>query len=326
MAIEPTTDVRVLYLAHGEPELYEVARSHAPAGFELVTLATNDAAELEAKLPSCEVIIVATRRLDAAMIAACERLRLVVHQGVGYHDTVDCPALQARGVPIAVTPDGTPTAVSEHAVMLMLAASRLLPFADAELRAGRFHVNALRLRSHTLAGRTIGFVGMGRIGQATARRLRAWDVAGLYTDPVPLPAEREGELGLRQVGLQELLERADLVTLHLPLTAQTRGMIGAEAFARMRPGAILVNTARGPIVDEDALVQALESGRLGAAALDVFRREPVGSHHPLAGFDNVVLTPHVAAATRETYDAKIRGVFSNIRRFYAGEPLRDQVA
>ena len=320
------TPVRVLYLARAEPELYAVARGHAPAGIELVTLDTDDEAELQAKLPLCEVIVVATRRLDTAAIAACPRLRLVVHQGVGYHDTIDVPALQARGVPLAVTPDGTATAVSEHAVMLMLAASRRLPFADAELRAGRFHVNALRLVSHTLAGRSIGYVGMGRIGQATARRLRAWETEGLYTDPVPLAAERERELGLRRVGLQELLERADLVTLHLPLTAQTRGLIGADAFARMRPGAILVNTARGPIVDQDALVRALESSRLGAAALDVFEREPVVHDHPLARFDNVVLTPHIAAGTLDTYGAKMRGVFGNIARFCAGEALHDQVA
>ncbi len=317
--------VRVLYLARGEPELYAVARSHAPAGVELVTLDTNQDEEVYAKLPSCEVIIVATRRLDAAMIAACDRLRLVVHQGVGYHDTIDVPALQVRGVPVAVTPDGTATAVSEHAVMLMLAASRHLPFADAELRSGRFHVNALRLVSHTLAGRTIGYVGMGRIGQATAHRLRAFETNGLYTDPVPLPVERERALGLRRVGLQALLERADLVSLHLPLTAETRGMIGDDALGHMRRGAILVNTARGPIVDQDALVRALERGQLGAAALDVFQHEPVGCDHPLAHFSNVVLTPHIAAGTLDTYGAKMSGVFANINRFYAGEALRDQV-
>lgn len=325
-ALTSDRPVPVLYLARGEPKLYAAARSHAPAGFELLTLETDDPAELHAKLPLCEVIVVATRRLDAGMVAAATRLRLVVHQGVGYHDTIDVPSVQARGVPIAVTPSGTPTTVSEHAVMMMLAACRRLPFADAELRQGRFHVNALRLESQTLAGRTIGYVGMGRIGQATARRLRAWETTGLYADPIPLPAAQAAELGLERVSLPDLLQRADLITLHLPLTAETRGLIGADAFARMRRGAVLVNTARGPIVDQDALVQALASGQLGAAALDVFEQEPVGAGHPLAQFPNVVLTPHIAAATRDTYAAKMQGVFANIRRFYAGEELHDRVA
>src|SRR5205085_463320 len=137
----PDSPVRVLYLARGEPELYAVARSYVPAGFDLVTLESDDPAELHAKLPICEVIVVATRRLDAGMVQAASKLRLVLHQGVGYHDTVDVAAVQARGVPIAVTPAGTAITVSEHAVMLMLAALRHLPFADAELRQGRFHVN-----------------------------------------------------------------------------------------------------------------------------------------------------------------------------------------
>ncbi|WP_167668437.1 2-hydroxyacid dehydrogenase [Roseomonas gilardii] len=316
----------MLYLTRGEPELYAVARGYVPPGFELVTLETDSSAELAAALQNCEVIIVATRRLDAEMIAAAPHLQLVLHQGVGYHDTIDVPALQARGVPVATTPDGTATGVSEHAVMLMLAACRHLTFADAELRAGRFHVNALRLVSRTLAERTIGYVGMGRIGQATARRLCGWGTKGIYTDPSPLSGQVESELGLQRVEFEELLERADVVTLHLPLTASTRGLINVRAFAHMRRGTVLINTARGPIVDEDALLQALETKHLGAAALDVFEREPVGPAHPLARFSNVVLTPHIAAGTLDTYGAKMRGVFANVARFYSGQQLQDQVA
>jgi phosphoglycerate dehydrogenase-like enzyme len=316
---------RVLYLARGTPQLYEAVRSYAPPDIELVTLDSDEPQEVFAKLPDCEAVIVATRKLDREMIAAAPKLRLVVHQGVGYHDTTDVPALRERGIPVAVTPNGTPQTVSEHAVMLMLAACRLLPFADSELRNGRFHVNALRLQSQTLAGKTVGFVGMGRIGQATARRLLGWEMQGLYVDPVPLADGEAARLNLERVELSELLERADIVSLHVPLTDDTRAMIDAAALARMKQGAVLVNTARGPVVDEAALVEALRSGHLGAAGLDVYEQEPVRAGHPLAGFRNVVLTPHIAAATRDTFTAKMQGVFANISRFYAGVPLQEQV-
>jgi phosphoglycerate dehydrogenase-like enzyme len=202
---------------------------------------------------------------------------------------------------------------------------RLLPFADAELRQGRYHVNALRLQSQTLAGKTIGFIGMGRIGQATARRLLGWEMHALYVDPVPLPEVEEQQLKLTRVTLDQLLERADIVSLHVPLTEETRALIDAAALARMKRGAVLVNTARGPVVHEASLVEALRSGHLGAAGLDVYEEEPVRAGHVLAGFPNAVLTPHIAAATRDTFTAKMQGVFANIRRFYAGEPLQDQV-
>lgn len=317
--------VKILYLARGNPELYNVVQSYVRKGFELVTIESDDPDELYAKLPDCEVIIVATRKLDANMIEAASRLRLAVHQGVGYHDTMDVKALKQRGIPVAVTPNGTPETVSEHAVMLMLAACRRLPFADSELRGGRYHVNALRLESRTVAGRTIGFIGMGRIGQATAKRLLGWDTTGIYTDPIALSSDREAALHLKRVDLPTLLRTADIVTLHVPLTEQTRYLINEQNLALMKPGAILINTARGPVVEEAALVAALENGHLGAAGVDVYEKEPVPANHPLARFHNVVLTPHIAAATRDTFAAKMGGVFANIERFYSGKPMEDQV-
>lgn len=317
--------VKIFYLAIGTPELYAVARSYVPAGMELVTLDSADRAESLAKIRDCEVVIVGTRKLDRELIEAAPRLRLAVHQGVGYHDTMDVPALRERGIPVAVTPNGTPQTVSEHAVMLMLSACRLLPYADAELRAGRYHVNALRLQSQTLAGKTIGYVGMGRIGQATARRLLGWETRGIYTDPVALDAGHEQALQLERVDLDTLLARADIVTLHVPLTEGTHHLIDAGALARMKRGAVLVNTARGPVMDEDAVADALASGHLGALGTDVYRHEPVPGDHCLTPYPNTVLTPHIAAATRDTYARKMEGVFANIARYYAGESLLEQV-
>jgi phosphoglycerate dehydrogenase-like enzyme len=194
------------------------------------------------------------------------------------------------------------------------------------LRQGRFHVNTLRLQSQTLAGKTVGFIGMGRIGQATARRLLGWELsAAIYADPVALSAADEAALNLKRVDHDALLRTADIVSLHIPLTDETRGLIDDAALAKMKPGAVLVNTARGPVVNEAALVAALQSGHLGAAGLDVYEQEPLRAGHPLAAFQNVVLTPHIAAATRDTFASKMQGVFDNIARFHAGTPMQDQV-
>lgn len=317
---------QILYLARGTHERYAVARSQVPPG--LVTLDSDDPAEVFAKLPGADVVIVGTRKFDREMVAAAKRLRLVTHQGVGYHDTVDVEALRERG-----SPSPSPSLRTarrrpfRRTVILMLAACRRLSFADAELRQGRFHVNTLRLQSQsqTLAGKTIGFIGMGRIGQATARRLLGGEVSGLYADPVPLFGERGSALNLKRVDRDTLLRTANIVSLHVPLTDEARSMIDAAALATMKRGAVLVNTARGPVVDQAALVAALESGHLGAAGLDVYEQKPLRAGHALAHFPNVVLTPHIAAATRDTFAAKMQGVFANIGRFHAGTPMQDQV-
>jgi phosphoglycerate dehydrogenase-like enzyme len=321
----PTNAVRVLYFSHGTPELYAMIRARMPPGFELVTLERDSDEERAARIADCEVAIVGAYRLGGAMVAAAPRLRLVLHQGVGYHDTIDTAALAAREIALAITPEGTAVGVAEHAVMLMLAVAKRLPLVDAELRAGRFHINTYRAVSRELSGRTIGYIGMGRIGQAVAKRLHAWDTTGIYADPIALSPEREAALGLRRVTHETLLATADIVTLHLPLTAQTRGMIGSAAFARMKPGTMLINTARGPIVDEAALCAALESGRLAGAGLDVYTVEPPAADNPLYRFPNVVLTPHIAAGSRDAFETKMTAVFANAERFYRGEALLNQI-
>jgi phosphoglycerate dehydrogenase-like enzyme len=321
----PSNAVRVLYLSYGNPALYEMIRERLPAGFDLVTLERDDDAERIRHLSECEIVIVAAYRFSARLIDAAPRLRLVLHQGVGYHDTVDTAALKRHGAPLAITPEGTAIGVSEHAIMLMLAVCKRLAFVDAELRAGRFHINTVRPASRELHGRTIGYIGMGRIGQGVAMRLGSWGTTGIYADPIPLTPAREKELGLTRVSHDELLERADIVTLHLPLIPGTHGMIGARALARMKPGAMLINTARGPLVDEAALCDALASGRLAGAGLDVFIEEPPGADHPVYAFPNVVLTPHIAAGTRDAFATKMNALFANAERFYRGEALLNRI-
>ncbi len=315
----------VLYLNHASEDLYALFRAEAPDGVTLVTLESDDEAERLERLATADVVIVGSTRLTAAHVAAAPRLRLVHHQGVGYHDTCDVDALRERQIALALAPGGTSVAVSEQAVMLMLAANRHLAHLDAELRAGRWHANTMRMRSRQLAGQTVGIVGLGRIGRAVARRLVPFGVRVLYNDILDFPESLDRELNVTPVDFDTLLAEAETITLHLPLTEESHHMFDAGAFARMREGAVLVNCARGPIVEEAALVAALTDGPLRAAGLDTFELEPPPGDWPLARLPNVVLTPHVAAGVREAMAMKIRDIFANIARFEAGESLEERV-
>ena len=310
---------QVLYLSHATPEVYAIIGAAVPPGFRLITLERDSDEERKQKLETSDVVIVAATPFRKPLIDAARRLELVHHQGVGWQDTTDHALLRERRIPLAFTPEGTTVGVAEHTVLLMLAVLKRLPFADAELRQGRFHINALRPVSRELAGMTVGYVGMGRIGRALAERLAPFGTRGIYYDPFV-----RDQSALERVTLEELLPRADIVTLHLPLTPQTRHIMNRANLARMKPGAFLVNTARGGLVDERALLEALRSGRLAGAALDVFGEEPVRAGHPLAALPNVVLTPHIAAGTRDALATKMKVIFANIQRFYRGEPLRNQ--
>jgi len=311
---------RVFYISHARPEVYAIIRAQVPSGFDLVTLERDSDEERRERIAGCEVVIVAANPLRKPLIDAARRLELVHHQGVGWEDTTDHAELKARGIPLALTPEGTTVGVAEHTVLLMLSILKLLPFADAELRQGRFHVNALRPMSRELAGMTVGYVGMGRIAQAVAVRLRAFGTRGVFFDPNVTAFE-----DLERKGFDAVLAESDVLSLHLPLTRETRHLIGAAELARMKPGAYLVNTARGGLVDETALVAALDSGRLAGAALDVFATEPLPAGHPLTKLQNVVLTPHISAGTRDALTTKMRALFANVERFYRGEPLANRV-
>ena len=320
-----SSTIKVFYNSLGTPEIYDLMQRLKPPSLELVLLEKDDDEERIVKVRDCEAIIAAATRLTRRTIEAAPRLRFVQHQGVGYHDTIDVPTLIERDIRLAVSTAGT-IGVAEHAVMLTLAAARRLTFADPELRRGNWHANSLRPVSIELAGKTVGYVGMGRIGQAAAERFRGFQTRGLYADPnVRLPPEREAELGLEPASLDRLLQEADVVTLHLPLTSETRNLIGRDELALMRPNSILINTARGGIVNETALVEALKAGRPGAAGIDVFEAEPVPTKHPLAALPNTVLTPHIAAGTWDSFMGKMDSVLSNIAAFFDGKPLQDEV-
>jgi phosphoglycerate dehydrogenase-like enzyme len=244
-------------------------------------------AEVVALMEDAVAGIVSTDPFDAAVFAACPKLRVLARVGVGI-DSIDLAAATAAGVVVTTTPGANDQVVADHTLALMLATVRRIVETDRSVRAGEWSRGG-PLTAWDLHGRTVGIVGLGAIGQAVARRLRGFDCIVLGHDVEPRQV-----MGVESLPLDELLTRSHVVTVHVPLSGSTRGLIGKRELALLPAGAIVVNAARGGIVDEEALVQALRSGRVRAAALDVFADEPPAGS-PLLELPNVVLSPHVAA-------------------------------
>ncbi len=266
-------------------------------------------------LPEADALLLRTQRLDARMVAGAKRLRIVSRHGVGY-DAVDVNALNAHGIALAVCGDVNSSAVAEHAMMLMLAAAKQLLRADSSVRNGPWEWRN-RLESNDLSGRNLLLVGYGRIGRRVAEmaavfglNIRAYDpylqAHGWPEGPVP-PAE----------DLDASLAWADIVSASVPKVDEP--LIGARELAMMKDGAILVNTARGGVFDETAMIDGLDSGKLGAVGLDVFETEPLPEKHPLTRFDNVILTPHIAGLTSGSAERMAVESAQNIVDFFNGQ-------
>jgi D-3-phosphoglycerate dehydrogenase len=266
------------------------------AELEVVDVSSEGREALEEAVRDAEGLIVRSgTQVDESLLDLAERLEVIGRAGVGV-DNIDMRAATRRGVAVINAPGGNTSSTAELAFALLLAAARRVAEADRSVREGRWDRKALRGRQ--LRGNTLGVIGAGRIGTEVARRAHAFGMRILAHDPY-LSAERAADERLERVELDELLERADFVTVHVPRTEQTRGMIGVAEIARMKPTAILINAARGGIVEERALAVALEQRKLGGAALDVYETEPLPGEHPLRGTPNLVMTPHLGAATIE---------------------------
>jgi phosphoglycerate dehydrogenase-like enzyme len=314
--------MHIVYLEPVPPIVEEIVRGCMPEGCSL-RVRCADESPLDI-VGDAEYFIVANTKVSAELIAAAPRLKLIQHQGVGY-DNIDIAAAKRAGVAVALAPEGSIVPVAEHTILLILSLYRHLAEAQRAMREGRWLRWELRPTSYDLQGKVLGIIGLGRIGREVAQRAHAFGCHILYNDIVPAPPELEARFEARRVPLETLLQESDIVTLHVPLQPDTRNMIGARELIMMKPTALLINAARGGIVDEAALYDALTSRQIAGAGLDVFAQEPPEKDIPFPHMENVVATPHIAAGTRDAFLTKMQAAFANIQRVASGQPPHNRV-
>src|ERR1700760_2029849 len=278
--------------------------------------------ELAEALRDADGLIVRSEtKVTAQLLEACARLRVIGRAGVGV-DNIDVAAATEAGVVVMNAPDGNTMTTAEHTLALLLALARRVPQGNASLKAGRW--DRKKYVGTELRGKTLGVVGLGRIGRVVASRAVGFEMKVVAFDPFVAP-EQVREQGIELVTLEEVCERADFMTVHSPLTPETRGLIGAREFARMKPGVRVINCARGGLVDERALYEAIKEGRVAGAALDVFEEEPPPADHPLLSLEEVVATPHLGASTKEAQEGVAVIVAEQMRDFFLTGAVRGAV-
>ncbi len=299
--------------------IVDIGRGMVPPGYEMDVL-DPAAPEFAAAMREAEYLIGFPRvGMGPDFYKNAPKLKLVQLISAGY-DRLDVPAAKAAGVPIANNGGANSVAVAEHTLMLILAVLKRLAQQHINCIAGQWRVGDLgEQRAYEAEGKTLGIVGLGTIGKKVARRALAFDMTVKYYDVVRLSEDQEDALGVDFALLPELLRTSDVVSLHVPLNDATRKMMGAREFGTMKDSAILINTCRGPVVDEDALYQALVTRQIAAAGLDVMVEEPPKSAHPLFKLDNVTITPHIAGPTLENWTKAFRNAFDNVQRVARGE-------
>lgn len=281
---------------------------------------TDTEAEAIARIGDSEIVLVNKVPITESLLAACPGIRLICVQATGYN-VVDCAACARRGIPVTNVPSYGTAAVAQFTIALMLEICHRIGYHDELVHQGKWENCGSFCFWDTpqmeLAGKTLGIVGFGRIGQAVAKAAKGFDMRILAYNRTRRP---EGETLAQYVDLDTLLAESDFVTLHCPLTAATEKLINADALARMKDGAVLINTSRGGLVDENAVRAALESGHLRAAAVDVVTEEPITADNPLLGAPNCLITPHMAWAPVESRQRLLNCVIENIRCFLEGKP------
>jgi len=318
---------KIVVTDHLEPDFIWETDQLRARGFDFtwqqhqLKFASED--ELVPAIRDADVVVVNMARMAAGVIGRLERCRLIIRHGIGY-DNVDLKAATAKGIRVANVPDYCPQEVAEQAVMLILAAARHLPeqlrSMDASVAKGQWDFSAVRA-VYMMEGKKLGIVGCGRIGSRVLRMTAGFGMTVLVCDPY-LPDKEKKALGIETVPLERVLAESDIVSVHTPLTDETRGMFNARTLAMMKPSAVLVNTARGPLVVDADLAQALRDARLAGAAIDVYDFEPPRRDNPLFGAPNLLMTPHLSWYSEESGWSIREKILEDIVRFLEGKPPR----
>lgn len=316
--------LRVLLIDPLPSPQVERIRQLFPAGADLDVVPTSSEEDLAEYGAEVEILLVLNRKVDARLLSLVPRVRFIQGLGVGY-DNLDLDALQAARVVAAYTPAANAVAVAEHTILLMLALLKRFVAAEAAVRQGRWPMMELfQAGLGELANATVGLVGFGNIGRAVAERLRPFGSRLMYLARHAVDPTIEQQFGVRYASLDDLLASSTIVSLHVPLTEATRGLIGEAELAKMPAGALLINASRGEVLDEAALRRTLLSGKLGGAALDVLRDEHPGGN-PFANLPQVIVTPHVAGGSRAALDRVVQMAIANVARVLRGEAPLDLI-
>jgi len=315
----PTNQIRI-FVADGVSD--SGLQPLRDAGFVVDKKTGLGADALRQELADCDGLVVRSEtKVTADVMDAAKKLRVIGRAGVGV-DNIDVPAATARGIVVMNAPDGNTITTAEHTMALLIALARSLPQADSSIKEGKWERK--RFIGVELQAKTLGIIGLGRIGRAVSARARAFGMKIVAHDPFISPEEAR-DLEIESVSLDEVFARADFLTVHTPLTSETRGIIGAAAFARMKKGARIINCARGGLIDEAALYEAIKSGVVAGAALDVFEQEPPPADHPLLSLKEVIATPHLGASTTEAQEGVAFTVAEQMRDYLQSGALRGAV-
>jgi phosphoglycerate dehydrogenase-like enzyme len=314
--------MKIVFTPTLAPAVAAIGESLLPQGFGFEYLApASEPDRRRRQLQEADFLMgfLSGSRLPSAEYGLLRGIKLIQLLSAGY-DGIDLEQLRGLGIPLSTNGGANAVAVADHTILLMLALYRQLLDLDRLVRAGGWKAAAMGEEvAHEMEGKTVGIIGAGNIGRAVAKRLRGFDVRAIYYDPVRISPEQELALGLSYSGLADLLRTSDIVTLHAPADASTRDMICDRTLAMMKREAILINCARGELVDEEALYEALRQRRIAGAGLDTFKHEPPEPGNPLLTLPNVVLTPHAAGPTWESWPKRFANSYANIERVARGE-------
>jgi len=304
---------------YDEAIVKETIRKFAPPGWEIRMASSYDQAQQRTLIEGADIILAGWAPIPSWMFES-PTLRFVQKFGVGY-DKIDITAARKHGTGVAIANGMNAVPVAELVLLFILALYRKLLYLDGTIRAGKWVKPEMRSKTYSLQGKTVGILGFGFIGKEVAKRVQAFNAKVIYYDKFRRKPEEEAAANVRYVELDDLVAQADVVTLHMPSNAETRGLFDAKRMSKMKPTSLLINTARGELVVANDLVSALRNGKLMGAALDVYEVEPVDPSSDLFKVDNLILTPHVGGTVLDNVANMARHCFKNIELFLAGQPL-----
>ncbi|WP_246945178.1 2-hydroxyacid dehydrogenase [Bacillus pinisoli] len=313
-----TTNKKIIYFDQVFGDFKNILFEHKPEGFDLLFWDEMTADEREKLLPVADYLLVATQKIDDSIIAKAKNAKLIQKTGIGV-DNIDIESTNVNGIPVSNTPGGNATGVAELTILLILSLYRKLPYVNRETKAGKWLMWEVRPTSYELEGKTHGFIGFGMIGREAAKRSKAFGTNIVYYDKFRASKEYEDALEATYLSLEEVLQQSDVISLHLPLLPDTKGLIGQKELSMMKGNAVLINVSRGGIVKEDALYQALTEGVIAGAGIDVWETEPTDPTNPLLTLENVIASPHIGAGTRDTLNRVLKIAFDNIVRVDNGD-------